>query len=174
MNNAYLDPAIKLIKEFEGCVLAAYPDPASPQGIEKRKKPAARKAGWESLSGAPWTIGYGQTGKDVVPGLVWTQKQAEDRLQAEVQHYADSVIKMVQIKCTDTQLAALICFSFNVGLSALQKSTLLKKLNAGDFPGAALEFLKWNKAGGQVMAGLTRRRTAEMELFNTGSICTVP
>jgi lysozyme len=170
----WVAPATKLIKEFEGCILTAYADPASPLGIEMRKKPAARVAGWEKLSGAPWTIGYGQTGPDIVPGIKWTQQQAEDRLVAEVAHFGEQVIKIVPKSCNANQLAALVCFAFNVGIQGLRKSTLLKKLNAGDVPGAALEFMKWNKAGGKAMAGLTRRRQAEMDLFNdTNTPCVV-
>ena len=60
-----------------------------------------------------------------------------------------------------------MCFAYNVGTGALQKSTLIKLLNAGDTQGAADQFLRWNKAGGQVVAGLTRRREAERKLFLT-------
>ena len=63
------------------------------------------------------------------------------------------------------QFDALVSFTYNCGKGALKTSTLLKKLNQGDIQGAAQEFLRWNKASGQVLAGLTRRRTAEMELF---------
>jgi GH24 family phage-related lysozyme (muramidase) len=69
----------------------------------------------------------------------------------------------VKVPITDDQFGALVSFDFNTG--SLHKSTLLKKLNAGDYEGAANEFPKWNKAGGQVLRGLTRRRKSEQNLF---------
>jgi lysozyme len=75
------------------------------------------------------------------------------------------VDSLVKVSLNDNQYAAIVSFAFNLGVGNLKQSTLLKKLNAGDFAGAANEFAKWNKAGGKVLAGLTRRRAAEAELF---------
>jgi GH24 family phage-related lysozyme (muramidase) len=69
------------------------------------------------------------------------------------------------VPLTQNRFDALISFTYNLGGSALASSTLLKKLNAKDYKGAAAEFPKWNKAGGKVVSGLTKRRDAEMELF---------
>ena len=140
------DAGLALIKEFEGCVLTAYPDPAT--------------------GGDPWTIGVGHTGPEVVPGLTITEEKAMDYLREDVDDAEWCVSKWVLVPITQGQFDALVSFAFNLGCLALRNSTLLRKLNAGDDDGAASEFLRWNKANGQVMAGLTRRREAEMKLFN--------
>lgn len=173
--------AIDLIKKYESLQLSAYPDPASAIAVEMRKSPRLRKPGWQGLPGDPWTIGYGATGKDrfnldangkptlINKGLVWTKEQAESRLQSDVESFADQVKKIVTVTLTDNQFGALVSLAFNIGVANVSKSTLLKKLNAGDFAGAADEFLSWNKArvdgSLQVLSGLTKRRQAERELF---------
>jgi lysozyme len=139
--------ALTLIKPFEGLELKAYPDPGT--------------------GGDPWTIGYGATGPEIKPGLVWTKEQADARLASDVAKFAAGVRKLVKVPVNANQAGALISFAFNVGLGALGSSTLLKKLNAGDYSGAAEQFARWNKAGGKVMAGLTRRRSAEALTFRT-------
>ncbi|MBZ7706779.1 lysozyme [Klebsiella oxytoca] len=140
---------IALIKGFEGCRLTAYPDPGT--------------------GGAPWTIGYGWTlpvdGKPVRPGMTIDQATADRLLKAGLVSYESDVLKLVKVKLTQNQFDALVSFAYNVGSRALSTSTLLKKLNAGDIKGAADEFLRWNKAGGKVLNGLTRRREAERALF---------
>jgi len=139
------DAGIDLIKQSEGCRLTAYPDPAT--------------------GGDPWTIGYGHTGSDVHPGKVITQAEADRLLDEDFDLFERGVKRLVTVELTQGQFDALVCFSFNVGLGALQQSTLLKMINAGDFDGAAKQFLRWDKAAGKVMAGLTKRRQAESELF---------
>ncbi|ECI2457664.1 lysozyme [Salmonella enterica subsp. enterica] len=136
---------ISLIKQFEGCRLNAYPDPAT--------------------GGAPWTIGYGHTGNDVRPGMVWTQVQADSALISDLAQCERAISRLVKVTLTQNQFDALVSFVFNVGSGNLQSSTLLRKLNSGDYRGAADEFPRWNKADGKVMAGLTKRRAAERELF---------
>ncbi|EMP5337354.1 TPA: lysozyme [Citrobacter freundii] len=140
---------IALIKGFEGCRLTAYPDPGT--------------------GGAPWTIGYGWThpidGKPVKPGMTIDQETADRLLKTGLVSYENDVLKLVRVKLTKGQFDALVSFAYNVGSRALSTSTLLKKLNAGDIKGAADEFLRWNKAGGKVLNGLTRRREAERALF---------
>lgn len=140
---------IALIKGFEGCRLTAYPDPGT--------------------GGAPWTIGYGWThpidGKPVKPGMTIDQETADRLLKTWLVSYENDVLKLVRVKLTKGQFDALVSFAYNVGSRALSTSTLLKKLNAGDIKGAADEFLRWNKAGGKVLNGLTRRREAERALF---------
>mgnify|MGYP002075963031 CR=1 FL=1 len=132
---------INLIKSFEGLRLYAYKD-----------------------SVGVLTIGHGHT-KNVRPGMTITQKQAEDFLRADLGYFENAVKKLVRVHLTDNQFAALVSFCFNLGEGNLAKSTLLRKLNAGDTRGAAEEFLKWNKAGGKPLVGLTKRRAAERELF---------
>jgi GH24 family phage-related lysozyme (muramidase) len=137
LNKAGLD----LIKEFEGCKLKAYQD-----------------------SVGVWTIGYGHT-KGVKRGDVITQKQAEDIFEDDINIFAPGVEKLIDNDVNDNEFAAMVSLAFNIGLSAFGRSGLLRAVNRGDFGTAANEFLKWNKAGGRVLAGLTRRRKAERALF---------
>lgn len=144
---------LNLIKSFESLELIAYPDPGT--------------------GGAPWTIGWGHTGAEVHPGLTWTQAQAEQALLNDVAQFERDVTELVKVEINQNQFDALVSFAFNVGsdidsddiAEGLGDSTLLKKLNAGDYDGAADEFPKWNKSGGKVLKGLTRRRAAERDLF---------
>lgn len=144
-NNA----GIALIKEFEGLRLKAYPDPAH---------------GWS----VP-TIGYGHTSAAGAPvvteGMRITEAEADAILRRDLGQYEDAVRRAVNVPLNENQFSALVSFTFNLGPGNLRKSTLLRKLNAGDYDGAAVEFARWNKAGGKVMAGLTRRRAAERDLF---------
>jgi lysozyme len=129
-----------------------------------------------------WTIGWGHAisaggaylrGKsnrkaamDLYPGGI-TLEQAETLLRGDLLDTCRDVEAAVDIPLTDNQFAALVSFTFNLGAGNLAKSTLLKKLNAGDYASAAAEFAKWNKAGGKVLAGLVKRRAAEAELFES-------
>lgn len=141
---------LSLIKEFEGLSLKAYPDPAT--------------------GGDPWTIGYGATGPGISKGLIWSQAQADNRLADDVSRFADGVSALVgSAPTTQGQYDSLVSWAYNVGLAAVRDSTLLKKHMAGDYDGAAKEFLRWNKAAGKVMAGLTRRREAEAKLYRGGA-----
>ncbi len=139
---------IAVLKYFESCRLTAYPDPAS--------------------GGAPWTIGWGHTGPEVTPGLVWTQEQADSQLTSDLVSREQAVSKAVTVPLTQGQFDALVDFVYNLGAGNFQTSTLLSLINAEDMAGAVEQFARWNKAGGKVMAGLTRRRAAEAALF-TGS-----
>lgn len=111
------------------------------------------------------TIGYGSTGKHVKPGLTITEDEAEALLRKDVGRFEDAVGKLVRVKLDQDEFDALVAFSYNIGAGAFAESTLLKKLNAGDFGGAYKEFARWNKAGGKVLKGLVRRRAAEAALF---------
>ena len=127
-----------------------------------------------------WTIGWGHAirvgadylrGKanrkaamDLYPGGI-TKEQAEQLLRGDLMDACRDVEYLVDVDLTDDQFGALASFTFNLGRGNLAKSTLLKKLNAGDYSGAAAEFPKWNKAGGKVLKGLVARRAAEAELF---------
>jgi len=140
------EKGIALIKEFEGCRLTAYQD-----------------------SVGVWTIGYGWTqpvdGVSVGKGMTITQEIAENLLRSGLAQYEKGVTRLVNVAINQNQFDALVDFAYNLGVKALEGSTLLKKLNAGDYAGAATEFPKWNKAGGKVLNGLTRRREAERALF---------
>ena len=136
-----------LIKEFEGCKLKAY-----------------------QCSAKKWTIGYGNTffedGKPVLPGHAITQEKANQLFELISADFSAKVAKLVPLHITPNQFGALTSFAYNCGVVNLQKSTLLKKVNANHNDSSIrAEFLKWNKAGGKVLAGLTRRREAEANLY---------
>lgn len=135
---------LSLIRQFEGLRLAAYQDMV---GV--------------------WTIGYGHTGPDVTPGLAITQQRAEQLLINDLVQFECGVNDLVTVQINQNQFDALVSFAYNLGVGALQKSTLLRLLNAGSYKPAADEFPRWNRAGGNVVAGLTRRRYAERQLFLT-------
>lgn len=137
---------IDLIKRFEGLELTAYPDPGT--------------------GGEPWTIGYGHTG-GVKPGDKVTEAEAEEILRQDLRKFEDCVNAYVAVPITQGQFDALVSFAFNVGCGALKSSTLLRLLNNGDSEAAAQQFIRWNKAAGRVLAGLTRRREAERDLFQS-------
>lgn len=141
-----------IIRSFEGLRLQAYKDPGSQDGL-------------------PITIGYGTTiypeGKKVQLGDVITKERADECLKFEVDKKAlsvDSVTK--ELSLNQNQFDSLTSFAYNCGIGALQKSTLLKKVKANkNDPTIEQEFLKWNKAGGHVMSGLTKRRQKEADLY---------
>ena len=117
-----------------------------------------------------WTIGFGSTrvnGKPITEGMKCTKAQATEWMKSDLDKFEDAVNDLVDVKITQNQFDAIVSFTNNCGVGSLQKSTLLKKVNAKDFLGAADEFLKWNKANGVVLKGLTRRRVAERKLFMT-------
>ena len=112
-----------------------------------------------------WTIGFGCT-EGVTGGMVWTRQQAEDAFRRELAKHEKAVERLSTVDLNQNQFDSLVSFSFNVGSGALSKSTLLKKLNAGDFEGAARQFPSWvNSNGVKRVPGLVRRRAAEAALF---------
>ncbi|MBS1520279.1 MAG: lysozyme [Bacteroidetes bacterium] len=144
---------IALIKSFEGLRLNAYRDVA---GV--------------------WTIGYGSTryhdGKTVKPGdKLSDETQASALLANTLGEYVDAVNSGVQVQLTQNQFDALVSFTYNEGTGALKNSTLLKKLNSGDYQGASVQFLLWNKitdpqSGEKVVSStLNTRRIEESKLF---------
>lgn len=140
-NRAINHNGLDLIKAFEGLYLESYQDPV---GI--------------------WTIGYGHI-QGVKQGMKITISQAEDLLREDLSRYETAVEEAVDITIDDNQFAALTSFCFNLGANSLFKSTLLKLLNQGKIAEAANEFSRWDKAGGQSLLGLSRRRRAERALF---------
>jgi lysozyme len=169
--------ALALVKPSEGLCLRAYPDPASPlsRALSARGILRAYKAGTASipddlraLSGAPWTIGYGET-EGVTEDMVWTPEQAELRLIARLTAFASGVLK----RCPqlahepDSRFAACISFAYNIGLGAFGASSVCRCTKRREYMAAANAFRLWNKAGGRVMAGLTARREAERALYLT-------
>jgi lysozyme len=116
------------------------------------------------------TIGFGTirypNGKAVsMSDPAITEEKALFFLEHEINEKTSAINKMLKVSVNQNQFDALVSFAYNVGVGALQKSTLLKLLNSGDYAAAAEQFLRWNKAGGKELAGLTRRRQAERSLF---------
>ena len=141
-----------LLKTWEGCRLIAYPDPAS--------------------GGAPWTIGYGHTGAEVVPGLTVSQEQAEAWLKQDATEAAGAVDRHLRgVALTPRQRDALISFCFNVGAGALERSTLRKRLRAGESAAVVIaeELPRWCKGPNGPVAGLKRRRAAEVAHAGTST-----
>lgn len=147
---------------FEKCRLRAYPDP----GSELAKAQRAGKAIGPHLRGDPWTIGWGDTGPDVVEGLVITQQEADERYARRMAlEFEPAVRRAVRVPLSQKQFDALVSIFYNVGATAMSNSTMVRVLNAGDYKGAAAEFPRWNRSGGEVMKGLQRRREAERLVF---------
>ena len=132
---------VNLVKFFEGFEAKAYLCPAN-----------------------VWTIGYGRT-KNVKEGDVVNKRQAERDLLEELEEFGNQVFFAVQVPLEQNEFDALTSWTYNLGVGNLQSSTLLKKLNSGDKNSVPSEMLRWNKAAGKVLAGLTRRREAEAKLW---------
>ena len=143
----YDQAGIDLTVASEGLQLTAYPDPGS--------------------GGAPWTIGVGHTGPDVTEGMTITKDEAYDLLRKDIKSASDAVKRFVTVQLNQNQFDALTDFVFNVGLGNFASSTLLKKLNNGDYDGAGEQFAAWNKASGRILQGLVTRRSNEENLFNS-------
>jgi lysozyme len=138
----YSDHGLELTKGFEGLSLKAYQDCA---GV--------------------WTIGYGHTGPDLIAGMVITEADAGALLRADLADAVTCVNRAVNVSISQNKFDALVDFCFNAGRGSLLQSTLLRRVNIGDFEGAASQFGVWVHAGGKVVSGLVRRRKAEAAMF---------
>ena len=143
------EATVDLVKEFEGFRSSAYQD-----------------------SVGVWTIGYGTTAEAGVgivprPGLTITKGQAERYLHMALDDFAAQIRPAITAPINENQFGAFLSLAYNIGPGAFKRSTALKRFNAGDVEGAAEAILWFNKAGGEVLRGLERRRRAEVELFNT-------
>jgi GH24 family phage-related lysozyme (muramidase) len=144
---------LALIKRFEGCArlrsdgrFEAYPDPGT--------------------GGDPWTIGWGATGRGIVPGTIWTQAECDARLERDLVRFARDVTRALgDAPTSQAQFDALVSFHYNTG--AIAKATLTKLHKGGEFGAAAAEFGKWVNAGGKRLKGLVRRREAEAALYRS-------
>ena len=132
---------LEMIKHFEGLELNAY-----------------------QCAAGVWTIGYGHT-KDVQQGMVISEDTANEMLVEELNEYENYINTLVTVELNQNQFDAMVSWVYNLGGGNLKASTLLKVLNAGDYAGVPAQMMRWNKAGGKVLEGLTRRRQAEADLF---------
>lgn len=143
--------AIDIVCQFEGCELTAYPDPATKQD--------------------PWTIGYGHTGSEVVPGLTITKEKAIELLTQDLEHCASVIQRTLpKTKLSDNQFSAICSLIFNIGSGNFRASSVFKALAMSKYKEAAEAILLWDKARDSkgvkiVLPGLTRRRKAEKALF---------
>lgn len=133
---------LELIKHFEGLELNAY-----------------------QCAAGVWTIGYGHT-KGVESGMSISEARANEMLEEELVEYEGYVNDMVSVSLSQCQFDAMVSWVYNLGGGNLKASTLLKVLNAGDYDGVPAQMMRWNKAGGKVLEGLTRRRQAEADMFS--------
>jgi lysozyme len=136
-----------LIKKFEGCRLKSY---RCPSGI--------------------WTIGFGNTfyenGMKVKEGDVITQQRAEELAKFIIDQFAVSIAPFIQKTLTENQFSACVSLAYNIGTSGFKRSSVFKKLNINpNDPTIADSFKLWNKGGGKVLAGLVKRREAEIQLY---------
>ena len=136
---------IQLIKRFEGCKLKPYLCPAG-----------------------YWTVGYGHVignGKTKPEKQLYTQGEINELLRTDLARFEQGVLRYCPVPLTQFEFDSLVSFSFNLGLGVLQRSTLRRKILRQDKQAAARNILKYNKAGGRVLKGLTRRREAEYRMF---------
>ena len=134
---------IALIQSYERCKLQAY----LPTPDDK------------------WTIGWGHTGPHIGEGLVWTQEEADAVFLRDIEWVQDCLDAHIHVPITQHETDALASLIFNIGCTAFKGSTLLRLLNQSDFDGAAAQFPRWDKQAGKTLAGLTKRRQAERDLF---------
>ena len=132
---------IALIKKFEGCELEAY-----------------------QCSANVWTLGYGHT-TGVSEGDTCTEEDAETMLAEDLQEFENYVNDLVTSDLSQNEFDALVAWTYNLGPGALKESTLLRRINDGDYEDVPYQIKRWNRAGGEVLPGLTRRREAEALLF---------
>jgi lysozyme len=152
-NRKLTERGAKLIQHFEGCLqphngkFKSYLCPANVR-----------------------TIGWGSTGHPhgkhkIDANTIWTAEECHAAFLSDMESFERDVRKAVRVPLTDYQFDALVSFTYNVGSGNLNKSTLLRHVNEGNFADAAREFKKWNKAGGKELKGLTRRRNSEAVVF---------
>ena len=141
---------VEMICGFEGLHLSAYDD-----GV------------------GVWSIGFGTTvypsGTRVKKGDICTLEQAKSFMTHDLKKFEHTVYQQVKVTMHQTQFDALVSLTYNIGAGAFRNSTLLKKLNVGDYQGASAQFDVWNKVGGRVLQGLVNRRAVERKLFDRAS-----
>lgn len=165
---------IALVQKFEGCYSSV---PNSSVLGKIKPKPVSNLSDLGQVvysyrcSANVATIGWGNTrwadGEPVQDGDAITLEQANQLFDTEINEFAEGVARLIKTEVSQNMFDALVCFAFNVGLGNLKNSTLLKMVNAGQFDQCREQFMRWNKAGGKELPGLSRRRAAEADLFET-------
>lgn len=134
--------ALDLIKKFEGCSLRAYKD-----------------------SGGVWTIGYGSTDR-VTPDETITPTEAERRLEDRLEAIEKEIDPMIKFPLSQRQMGACLSLTYNIGVKAFSRSTVLRMINMAKLDEVGKSFLLWTYVKGQFCEGLLNRRRAEKDLFN--------
>lgn len=144
---AVISQLLPILHIAEGCVLQAYQD-----------------------SVGVWTIGWGHTGPEVVPGLVWTQAQADAQLGIDLASHWNELAASLETlsQLSPARQAALLDFVYNEGIGNFRSSTLRRALLFGQLDAVPTQLMRWDVAGGKVLEGLVRRRKAECALWNQG------
>ena len=182
LNEIAVKIAVKIIKQFEGCNLIAYPDPASDlykklsannmlaKYMRGDVKFAQLPINFQALSGAPWTIGYGET-KGVTRNSIWTQSQADSALDYRTREFMERALKDCPKLATESpeRIAAITSLCYNIGSAAFANSTACKRIMAQDDNNVPEAIKRYNIANGRVNDGLINRRQMECNLWNSGS-----
>lgn len=114
------------------------------------------------------TVCDGHTGKDIIAGKRYTDRECDALTRSDIQRIASQVDPHIKVPTTEMQKAAIYSFAYNVGATATINSTLLKKLNSRDYPGACSELKRWVYAGGKKWNGLVNRRDIEYQICTWG------
>ncbi len=149
------------LTQWEGCVLYTYDD------FDSKRPPSFVKTG--TIVRGTLTIGVGHTGANVKPEMRVTAEGADAILSNDLIRFENAVNNLVKVDLNQNQFDALVSFAFNVGVGNFSSSTLLKKLNKGQYNAVPSELMKWTKSKGRQMAGLVNRRSQEAALWGKGS-----
>ncbi len=154
---------------YVGWLTATNPTVTTPKHISKTGIDLIKRwEGWRAKAykcpANKWTIGYGHT-KTACRGMIISQQEGERLLRQDLQIYENAINSLVSVTLNQNQFDALVSFTYNVGRGALSQSTLLIRLNEGNYSEAAEQFLRWVYGGGRKLPGLVSRRAAERQLF---------
>ena len=162
---------LKMLKHHEGIRFKPYLCPAHVWTIgvghvlyqEQIKLPVVKKKGYTGIIRKEFPL----QAKD---NRVWTQEEVDALLAKDIVRFTRGVARLVNDRASDSQFSAMVCFAFNAGLGALQRSTIRMKHNRKDYQGAAEAFMMWTKGGGKVLPGLVKRRIDEKNLYLQGLV----
>lgn len=132
-----------------------------------KKKEGERLTAYQCEAGV-WTIGVGHTGAEVHPGMKITQEESGRLFVEDLKFHAKGLSSAITVPVTKNQFIALLSLCFNIGIGGARGSEVVKNLNAGNIPQAAVSFLNWKRAAGKVSLGLVKRRQEERALFLRG------
>lgn len=162
MNPTLRNKLIGAIAGGSGAIAIASVMLGNADGLEGRRYYA-----YQDIVGV-WTVCDGHTGADIRRGHRYSDKECDNLLKADLRKVANAIDPLIKVRIHEPTRAALYSFTYNVGSGAFASSTLLKKLNAGDVPGACKELQRWTYAGGKQWKGLISRREIERQVCEWG------